>query len=203
MNDNQDMFHPEEESLDELNTLRPEEPVKEPAFHEDHTEPQSQEPGIYRGRGAGRKESPFADSPYVMEPGIQFAQKPKKQKKARKPFWKTAVCAVLILALVGGACGVTGYMVNSSWEKRAQQMENEFQDKLNALEQKIGSINTGVSVSGSPLASADGLTPAQVYAKNVNSVVMIHNKITTMGQTGTSTGMVIWIMADNFFYHKL
>ena len=51
MNDNQDMFHPEEESLDELNTFRPEEPVEEPVIHEEHTEPQPQEPGIYRGSG--------------------------------------------------------------------------------------------------------------------------------------------------------
>ena len=193
--ENMENLTPEEENLEPLNAEEPavEAPVEDPLPEE----PAPVEDTTYR-YVPPRKTSPYADSPYVMEPGIQFAQKPKKQKKARKSFWKTAVCAVLILALVGGACGVTGYMVNSSWEKRAQQMENDFQDKLNALEKKIGSINTGVSVSGSPLASAEGLTPAQVYAKNVNSVVMIHNKITTMGQTGTSTGSGFILSEDGY-----
>ncbi len=146
-----------------------------------------------------RRTSPYEDSPYVIEPGFQMPPKEKKKKKSHsRPFWKTAVCAVLILALVGGACTATGMIVNSYWEQRVDQMEDSFEDKLDALEQKIGSINTGVSVSGSPVATADGLTPAQVYAMNVNSVVMIFNKVTSFGQTATSTGSGFILTEDGY-----
>ena len=193
---------PEEENLEPLTEEAPAEaPVDEMPAEEPAAAPEPEEDTTYRYVPA-RKTSPYADSPYVMEPEIRQPPKERKRRAAaktgRRGFWKTAVCAVLILALVGGACGVTGYLVNSGWEKRAAQMESDFQKQIEALERKIGSINPGVSVSGSPLASGDGLTPAQVYAKNVDSVVMINNKVTTMGQTGTSTGSGFILTEDGY-----
>ena len=193
---------PEEENLEPLTEEAPAEaPVDEMPAEEPAAAPEPVEDTTYRYVPA-RKTSPYADSPYVMEPEIRQPPKERKRRAAAKTggrgFWKTAVCAVLILALVGGACGITGYLVNSGWEKRAAQMESDFQKQIEALERKIGSINPGVSVSGSPLASGDGLTPAQVYAKNVDSVVMINNKVTTMGQTGTSTGSGFILTEDGY-----
>ena len=193
---------PEEENLEPLTEEAPAEaPVDEMPAEEPAAAPEPVEDTTYRYVPA-RKTSPYADSPYVMEPEIRQPPKERKRRAAantgRRGFWKTAVCAVLILALVGGACGITGYLVNSGWEKRAAQMESDFQKQIEALERKIGSINPGVSVSGSPLASGDGLTPAQVYAKNVDSVVMINNKVTTMGQTGTSTGSGFILTEDGY-----
>ena len=139
MNDNQDMFHPEEEKLDELNTFRPEEPVEESIFHEEHTEPQSQEPGIYRGRGAGRKESPFADSPYVMNhrPTYQEPEQPRAEryeprqeyvprKKKKGGVGRKILACVAALALVVTSCGVTAHLVNRRWEDRTEAMEAAF-----------------------------------------------------------------------------
>ena len=145
-----------------------------------------------------KRVSPYADSPYVMADIPQAPVKQKKKKAKRGGFWKTAICAVLVLALVGGACFVTARQVNGYWEGRYTQMQLAFQSQIEDLEAKIGSINPGISVSGSPLATADGLTPAQVYAMNVDSVVMIHNKITSGNQTGTATGSGFILTEDGY-----
>ena len=186
---------PEEENLEplareaepEVESVEPvlrEMPVEEPAAAEDST---------YR-YVPPRRVSPYADSPYVMDAEIPAPKK--REKKAKKAgngrrFWKTAVCIVLILALVGGACGATAYLVSANWQKQIQNVEAHFALKIADLEKKIDSIdtNTGVSVSGSPAATGDGLTPAQVYAKNVDSVVMIYNKMP--GGTSTGSGFVL------------
>ena len=63
-------------------------------------EPAAEEPaaGAYRSHGTGRKESPYADSPYEMHqqsqqeyryhPQNQRPAKPRKEKKPRKGIWK-------------------------------------------------------------------------------------------------------------------
>ena len=226
MNDNQDMFHPEEENLDELNTFRPEEPVEEPVFHEEHTEPQSQEPGIYRGRGAGRKESPFADSPYVMNhrPTYQEPEQPRAEryeprqeyvprKKKKGGAGRKILACVAALALVVTSCGVTAHLVNRRWEDRTEAMEAAFSNQLTALQQQIHEMspeNTGVSVSGSVESLAGGYSASQVYAQNVNSVVLIESTVPTSvyGQmtTGMSSGSGFILSEDGYVvtnYHVI
>ena len=81
----------------------------------------------YSGAGVGRKESPFADSPYVMnqQPNSnQYRcentyvppvppQPPVKPKKPRNgKVWKRLLGVVLALAVVAGSCGITAALVN-------------------------------------------------------------------------------------------
>ena len=153
-------------------------------------EPAPQNP--YRGAGTGRKESPYADSPYVMQhpqpeenrreqnyweqPRYEAPQKPKKPKKQKKGFFKKLLAAVLALAVVGGSCGVTAWLVSDYWADQTEQMKKSFDHQILALQSQIDAIssaNTGNSVSGSPVASDGSLTPSQVYAQNVDSVVLI------------------------------
>ena len=83
----------------------------------------------YHGTGTGRKESPYANSPYVMNhqpdntgsPYRQTSQseqtyqhqpsyeppKPAKVKKQRKGLGRKILAAVLAVALVAGSCGIT------------------------------------------------------------------------------------------------
>ncbi len=141
---------------------------------------------------AAKRVSPYADSPYVMNYSVQEPVKPKKVKKEKNKggIWKSVICAVLALLILAGACAFTGITVNNYWEKQVEQLQVSVQTQFAQLEQKIQQNNAGVSVSGSPTASEDGgLTPSQVYAKNVESVVLIHNEITTRynGQVSTST----------------
>ena len=103
----------------------------------DHTPTQPQEQPAqscgYNNAGVGRKESPFADSPYVMDRQPQYAA-PRKEKKAKKPgtgkVWKRILAAVLVIALVGGTCAVTAISVNNSWFKKAAMMNEAYEQKL-------------------------------------------------------------------------
>ena len=85
--------------------------------------PASEAPAAqYRGAGRGRRESPYANSPYEMKeparqqytPGYTFQPqtqpmpKVKKEKKQRnRGFWKKALAAALVIALVAAGCGIT------------------------------------------------------------------------------------------------
>ena len=182
--------------------------------HQSFAEPAAQEqtPPVsapYSGAGVGRKESPFADSPYVMnhqpDPnqyrcGSTYVppippQPPVKPKKARTgKGWKRALSIVLALAVVAGSCTITAAIVNNHWENRMDRMEDSFEVRLDKMQKEIDSakvtIGGGNSVSGT--MTAGGLTPGQVYARNVQSVVLISCEVraNTFGQTvvGASTG---------------
>ena len=88
------------------------------------------------------------------------------------------MAAVLAVTLVGGSCGITAASMNHYWENRVDSLTTSFNQRLDVLQSQIKS--SGNSVSGSPVVSTDGLTPSQIYAQNVNSVVAITN-------TGIST----------------
>ncbi len=195
----------------------PQEPVQ-PATAQ---EPEA-DTGFYSNAGIGRKESPYADSPYEIhqpepeQPRWEEAPKaepkaPRQEKKSRKPgkTGKKILAAVAAVALVAGSCGITAGLVSSSWERRLDQVETGFQSQLAGLQEQIDKMeDTGNSVSGSPVA-AQGLTPSQVYARNKASVVAITNTVTSnagFGQTreSTSSGSGFVYSADGYIvtnYH--
>lgn len=169
-----------------------EEPASDGCYRSAYTEP-SPESGVYRNTGAGRKESPFANSPY--ESSFQPSSEDTAHKKVKQPKVKKAssglgrklAAAAAALALVIGSCAVTAGLVNSRWEERTTQMEQRFQDQLSQMQAQIAqSANAGISVSGT--GTTDGLTPTQVYSRNVNSVVAVSNYATATDRWGTSTG---------------
>ena len=186
------------------NMQQPVEPAAEPQVET------AAEETTYRGSGAGRKESPYANSPYVMQhpvketPGREKkAPKQKKVKTHKGGFFRKMLAAVLALAVVAGSCGLTAFLVNDYWEDRTDEMMGSFNSQIRDLQAQIdaaSAANTGNSVSGSPVTSDGGLTPSQVYARNVNSVVLISCEIkgTAYGQTtvGYSTGSG-FILSEN------
>ena len=138
-----DNFENEELRQETLNqeSVNPE--PEQPVYH---SAPNSYEQS-YHGVGAGRKESPFANSPYVMNqsqgnsnpyytqstyvppvPPQDIPRKPKKQKRFGKG-WKAALCAVLAIALVAGSCGITAYVINNKWEARTDMMIDSFETR--------------------------------------------------------------------------
>ncbi len=150
-----------------------------------------------------RKESPFADSPYVMEdeeptcpevPAPLPTQKPKKGKGV----WKTLLCGVLIVALVAGGCALTAGIMHSYWQDTADSLLQQI-DRLEELIHDNSYTGNGNSISGTPNEGlSGGMTPAKVYARNVKSVVAIAaNQITTnaygqISQTASSgSGFII------------
>lgn len=144
-------------------------------------------------------QSPFADSPYETEtapqtqdalwqwnPISESEDQPKPQKASGGKFWKRILACILIAALVASGCGITAYSINRYWEaenSKTQAHINHLAQQITALKDKINS--TGNSVSGTPNVSADGLTPAQVYAKCVDTVVAISASNTNQSSAGS------------------
>ena len=175
----------------------------------------------YSGAGVGRKESPFADSPYVMnhQPnpntnrkqgyvedcgGIPYTPPVKPEKAKTGKGWKRVLSAVLALAVVAGACGITAALVNERWKKRTDEIlvrVDAQTAQMDELRQQLAAAANGYSVSGTP-ANSEGLTPAQVYARNVQSVVLISCEVrsNTFGQTmvGSSTGSGFILSKDGY-----
>jgi len=176
----------------------------------------------YHGTGAGRKESPFANSPYEMNqpqagyepyryqggfvPPVPPQEPPRKEKKQRKPLskaWKRALCAVLALAVVAGSCGITAYLVNEHWEEEAEDMVASFERRMDEMEARISaSANVQGPIAGVP-DSALVLAPGTVYQKNVKAVVLITAQVRgapMFGQatTGTSSGSGFVLTEDGY-----
>ena len=131
-----------------------------------------------------KKESPFADSPYVMQeqPRQDTWQPPKKVKGKGS---KRVLAAVLVVALIAVTCLITAGYSNSYWAGQMKEMEEEFEEQLNDLQQQIQDnsfTGNGNSISGTGTAS--GMTPGQVYAQNVKSVVSVAAKDTGSGGSG-------------------
>lgn len=171
----------------------PEEPIDE-AFStpaESPEEPDTQT-GAYHGAGVGQKESPFASSPYYTAQQTQQsdydgpawqpeqpaqAAKPHKVKKHHRGYNRRIVAAVAAVALMAGSCGVTAALVNHHWEQELNALEQSMEDRLNQLS-PIQQTPNQSSVSGT-VVSNGSLSPSQVYAMNVNSVVSITNYATS------------------------
>ena len=203
---------PEESSehipVQESHSFQPEQP--RPA--------EAPESHVYRGVGAGQKESPYADSPYVtgaaprQDPihyGYQYQPQPKPPKnekahRGNRSVWGRVLAAVLVVALVAGGCFITAFSVNSAWEKRSSADMAQMNEKISALEKQISEAakSSGNSVSGSPVATSDGMTPGQVYAQNVDSVVTISCTIQSRvyGQVakGASSGSGFILTSDGY-----
>ena len=159
-------------------------------------EPAQEQPRqYYNNAGVGRKESPYADSPYLFEPPHTYAdRKPARKKKEKKQgghkVLKNIVAAVLVIALVGGGCFATAFAVNNYWADKTGRMEAELEQKINDLMDRVEQAerdNAPTVIVGDSVSAVDGLTPSQVYAMNVNSVVAISNRGVTTNIYGQQT----------------
>ena len=120
-----------------------------------------QEAPVYTPPYTPRKPSPFADSPYEFQPPVYAP--PKKATKARSG-GKRFLSALLVIVLVAGSCFGTATFLNNHWESKMNTMANSFQSKLDALEKAMASGSATTIIPGTTVSSAEGLTPAQVYA---------------------------------------
>ena len=186
------------DSLPQQPPVQPE-PMPQQEPQETYIQP---DPAAYRGTGAGRKESPYANSPYVMhhapqqeqaqpqyyyqyqQPQQEAPRKPKKQRK-KGAFWKKAGAIAAAILLVAASSGITAAVVNNHNSARMQQLNIQ----MSQLQQQIDSLSrsSGDSVSGT-IVSAEGMTPGQVYAQNVDSVVAIASTVQSTSFYGSSTG---------------
>ena len=214
------------------------EPVADPVIEEEapQAEPEivpvaEEEPVLtedtgWHGVGVGQREEVFsaAEPEPQPEPACEPAFErtytpqpeeytvPKRREKKTEGSGKKLLAGILAAAVMVGSCAVTAGIVNRRWEERMEAHQAQVSAQFEALEdqlQKLEEAQTGISVSGSPLASQGGLSPSQVYAMNVNSVVAISNQSNTtniFGQTSetASSGTGFIISADGYIlsnYH--
>ena len=196
----------------ENNDLQPEEQSSAPA--PEHTVPQQAiqndpqsyyhqtQSGVYHSTGTGRKESPYANSPYQTnhqqtyqqyqyQPQTQPPQKPPKVRKAKKEgrsLWKPVVSCVLTVALVAGGCLATAFFVNEYWEERTEDTVEMLTKKIEALESQISGTNSSGNVTTVLPALEGTMTPSQLYHHSVDSVVAISSTVQSAGFYGPTEG---------------
>ena len=197
-------------------------PQQEPSRPVDPRQEIPENSCAYHGTGTGRKESPYANSPYVMnhqprqeyssysvpqqEPGWQYqppAENPDpKLKKKNSGLGRKILAAILAVALVAGSCGITAVLVNNRWETRASAMEANLTQKIDALQKQVNDSKSGQAAIAGAVSSGNQMAPSQVYAANVNSVVAVSSTIKSSsfyGTTeGTSTGSGFILTEDGY-----
>ena len=174
----------------------------------------------YRVAGVGRKESPFADSPYVMNkpepepcryentyiPPVPPQEPSHKVKKHNgRKVWKAVLCAVLAIVLVAGSCGVTAHVINNKWESRTDMLIDSFENRMNQLQEQIDAAAAKRDeIVGIPNMVTTITPPGAIYQQNVEAVVLISAKVTSasgmFGQitTGVSTGSGFVLTEDGY-----
>lgn len=131
------------------------------------------------------------------------------ETKKKGGFWKTVLISSVVAAI---CCSITAVGVSVFWQSRTNALTVSFDEKMDVLREEMDKnshIGSGDSVSGSPGATVEGgLTPAQVYAKNVDSVVAIECIITEeyYGQLmeGMTSGSGFVLTSDGYIvsnYH--
>ncbi len=203
-NQEKDILEPVPEEVVETTVLGSEQPMQEQPVQQEK-EPEQTEDTTYHQTGTGEKETIGAVpvQPERREPemvtGYTMPADPKPKKKGGK-VWKRVLAAVLGIALLAGSCVATALSVNAYWEDRTEKMNQDFQNKMDLLqenlEKQIDKLeHDGTSQSGSPNANGDGLTPGQVYARNVDSTVMVYSMVNNMGY---ATGSGFILTADGY-----
>ncbi len=129
--------------------------------------------------------------PETDEPMEENPPKKKSSGKALKVA-KYILCSLLVLALVTAGCGITAYGLSRYYNQQNTNLFHYYNAQIQYLQDQIDDTSytgNGNSISGTPNVSADGLTPAQVYAKCVNSVVSIVS--TTSAGSSSGSGFII------------
>lgn len=94
----------------------------------------------------------------------------------------------LSAAMVVAGCALTAALVNAHWRRETSLQEAAWQERMAVLQAQLDSkvdLVPGQSVSGTTGGTdGEGLTPAQVYAQNVESTVAITCTSTADGGFG-------------------
>ncbi len=171
----------------------------------------------YHSAGAGRKESPYADSPYLrytsptggqtsgsIHPNVPpTASKPPKASKKEKKKGSSGgkvVAAALVFAVLGSTAGglLGTHLTNNKWEKSSQQLQSQI-DELEKKQSSVGYKAPSGSDGATVNSVSDGslMTPSQVYEQNVHSVVSVVNTgVMSNGMiqqqfTGSGSGFIL------------
>lgn len=197
------------ESFEDTPASQPEEavPAAEMPAQEQPAENAPQENADAPGESAPQKpDSPYADSPYesFYDTHTRPAGAHKRKRKLKFPRFLGTVACVAV------GCLVTGLLVSARVRSDADAQTTYLSERISSLERQLSTLESTSGDLSTPLPAGEVLTPAQVYARNVNSVVGItcDATATVSGQTlrRTVTGSGFVISEDGFVvtnYHVI
>ena len=133
-------------------------------------------------------------------PADSLESAPRKPgKKSNRSVLRAVLSVVLVLALVGGSCGLTYAVLSDQWSAKAQANANTASQTQSLSTAQSGITATNVTYAVSPEGTQ---TPRMVYENNAQSVVAVSSTVqsTVYGQTreGTSSGSGFIISADGY-----
>ena len=141
----------------EENTGAPEAPQAEPADN--------------RAEAPEHPRSPYASSPFT---GYYDTHGPRPAKEKKNPLQPLGKLWPKALALVlAAACLLGGIAIGSRGAGNRQRQLEALEAELRALEARLDKLDRSAPTAYTPLPAGEVLTPAQVYARNVASVVGI------------------------------
>ena len=171
------------------------------------SEPQQPYETPYHGSGTGRKESPYANSPYETcqmprqeyhyQPQTEPPVKPRKVKKPRKPVNKKILAAILALVLVVCSCAATAVIMNHRFNNMMDVMLEARTEAIRDLQDQIDGLNNNRGGIAIP-TDGSAMTPAQLYASQVNSVVAISTTVQSGYGSGHSSGSGFILTEDGY-----
>lgn len=141
----------------EENSMAPEAPQAEPADT-------GAEAPVY-------PRSPYASSPFTGYYDTHGPRPAKEKKNPLKPLgklWPKALALIL-----AAACLLGGIAIGSRGAGNRQRQLEALEAELRALEARLDKLDRSAPTAYTPLPAGEVLTPAQVYARNVASVVGI------------------------------
>lgn len=141
----------------EENSMAPEAPQAEPADN--------------RAEAPEHPRSPYASSPFTGYYDTHGPRPAKEKKHPLKPLgklWPKALALVL-----AAACLFGGIAIGSRGAGNRQRQLEALEAELRALEARLDKLDRSAPTAYTPLPAGEVLTPAQVYARNVASVVGI------------------------------
>ena len=152
------------------------------------------------GTEAACPRSPYASSPFT---GYYDTHAPQPKKEKRKPSKTPGKLRTRALALLlAAACLLGGIAIGSRGAESQKRQLEDLEAELRALEARLEGLDRSAPGAFTPLPAGEVLTPAQVYARNVASVVGITCSSTTLigGQSvqTTVTGSGFFLSEDGY-----
>ncbi len=142
---------------------------------------------------------PCPQPPHTTPP----APRPQEPKKGVRGGHLALLAGVMVLVVII-ACVITASSVNRYWRGQINQISQSLDERIEVIQDEVDSIERpgaekGESISGTPNENPlGGMTPAQVYAQNVESVVAIECTISTGSGQGVASGSGFVMTADGY-----